>query len=259
MTTPDWNEVRAAVDHRPFAPPSSPWLMTMSWCDLAFLHWRVDAAVLRALVPKALPLDLYDGEAFVGVVPFRMEHVSARFLPDLPGVSAFPELNVRTYVVVDGQPGVYFFSLDATQPLAIWGARTFFHLNYLKADMRCVAEGDDVDAPIVYACDRVDGRGGAAAFHARYGPRGPVRESAPGSLEAFLSERYCLYTVDDDGRPLRGHIQHRRWPLQDGFCDIADDTMVPLGLARSGPPLVHFARRIDVVGWPLEPADRGPP
>lgn len=248
---PDWNAVRAATAHRSFAPPSSPWVMTMSWCDLCFLHWQVDVDVLRALVPAALALDLFDGEAFVGVVPFRMEHVTARFLPDVPGVSAFPELNVRVYVNVDGVPGVYFFSLDATQPLAIWGARTFFHLNYLKADMALEHEGDDVR----YRCARVDDRAAhSARFAARYGPTGAPYVSTPGTLEAFLTERYCLYAVDDDGRPLRGHIQHAPWPLQPGFCDIDEDTMVPPQLARSGKPLVHFARRIDVVGWPLEPA-----
>lgn len=249
---PDWNAVRAAVSHRSWPPPESPWVMTMSWCDLCFLHWSVDVAALRALVPAALDLDLFNGKAYVGVVPFRMEHVSARFLPDLPGVSAFPEINVRVYVVVDGVPGVYFFSLDATQPLAIWGARTFFHLNYLKAEMSCEAESDAVDGVVRYRHRRDDDRGHAARFSARYGPIGPVALTQPGTLEHFLSERYCLYAVDDDGKPLRGHIQHAPWPLQPAFCDIDVDTMVPPGLERSGPPLVHFARRIDVVGWPLE-------
>jgi len=251
---PDWNAVRAATTHRAFPPPSSPWLMTMSWCDLCFLHWEVDVDVLRALVPPSLQLDLYGGKAYVGVVPFRMEHITARYFPDVPGVSAFPELNVRVYVEVGGVGGVYFFSLDATRALAIWGARTFFHLNYLKAEMSVESEGDDVDAAVRYRSVRLDARGHAARFSARYGPTGPVSASTPGSLLHFLSERYCLYTVAADGRPLRGHIQHAPWPLQPGFCDIDEDSMVPPGLVRSGKPLVHFARRIDVVGWPLENA-----
>lgn len=245
--SPDWNHVACAVGHRPFPPPPGPWLMTMSWLDLAFLHWEVDPQALRAVVPGALPLDLHQGRAFVAVVPFRMEHVSGRLLPDVPGVSAFCELNVRTYVCLDDRPGVYFFSLDATQPIAIWGARTFFHLNYLKAQMVCRREGDDV----VTRCAREDRRGPAGRFAARYGPTGPARAPEPGSLEAFLVDRYCLYTVDDDGRPLRAHIQHGPWPLQPGRCTIDEDTIVPVPLERKGEPLVHFARSIDVVGWPI--------
>lgn len=256
--SPDWNAVRAADRHRPFPAPTSPWLMTMSWCDLCFLHWSVNVDDLRALVPACLDLDLFGGRAWLAVVPFRMEHVSGRFLPDVPGVSSFPELNVRVYVSVGGVLGVYFFSLDATQPLAIWGARTFFHLNYLSATMSCEPDttggsGTD-DTAIRYRSERTDHRGPPGRFVARYGPTGPVMAVEPGSVEQFLTERYCLYAVDDDGRPLRGHIQHAPWPLQPGFCDIEEDTVVPVPLARAGQPLVHFARRIDVVGWPLQPA-----
>ena len=246
----DWNAVAHQTSHRPFPPPTSPWLMTMSWCDLCFLHWEVDPQALRALVPAALPLDLFEGRAYIAVVPFRMEHITGRFLPDVPGLSAFCELNVRTYVVRDGKPGVYFFSLDATQPLAIWGARTFFHLPYLRAEMRCEADGD----ALRYRSTRTDDRAPSGTFDARYGPTGPVTPAAPGSLEHFLSERYCLYTVNDAGEPLRGHIQHAPWPLQPGFCDITEDTVIPVSVARSGAPLIHFARRLDVVGWPLERA-----
>lgn len=250
---PDWRAVARQVGHRPFPAPAKPWVMKMSWLDLAFLHWEVEVEALRAVVPIALPLDLYEGRAFIAVVPFRMEHVTARLLPDLPKISAFPELNVRTYVSLDGRPGVYFFSLDATQPLAIWGARTFFHLAYRRAEMACLREGDDV----VYRCTRTDRRGPPGRFAARYAATGPVFRPEAGSLESFLVERYCLYTVDDDGRPLRGHIQHGPWPLQPARCEIGEDTIVPVPLERRGAPLVHFARRIDVVAWPIHRAAAG--
>jgi hypothetical protein len=222
----------------------------MSWVDLCFLHWEVDVEALRAAVPPALELDLFAGRAWLGVVPFRMEHTTGRSLPEIPGVSSFLELNVRTYVTVGGRPGVYFFSLDATQPIAVWGARTFFHLNYLKADMHLEHKGDEV----IYRADRVDDRGPPGRFRARYGPAGPVFSSTPGSLEHFLTERYCLYAVNDDGRAMRGHIQHAKWPLQAGHCVVEEDTIVPIPLERRGQPIVHFAKRIDVVGWPLERA-----
>jgi uncharacterized protein YqjF (DUF2071 family) len=252
-----WSSVARDVEHRPFPRPAEPWVMTMSWLDLAFLHWEVDPQALRALVPAALPLDLYRGRAFLGVVPFRMAHVKPRALPDVPGISAFCELNVRTYVSLEGRPGVYFFSLDATQPLAIWGARTFFHLNYLKAEMACERRGDVVE----YRSVRTDRRGPPGRFRARYRPTGPSFVAAPGSLEEFLTERYCLYSVDGDGRPFRGDIQHGRWPLRPGACEIEEDTVVPVPLERpierSGAPLVHFVDGIDVVGWWPVPAGRG--
>src|SRR5688500_17381600 len=124
----DFGSLTKLIEHRPYPLPSRPWIMTMTWHDLLFAHWRVDGDTLRALVPSALPLDLFDGEAWLAIVPFRMTQVSGRGLPDLPFVSAFCELNVRTYVVVDGKPGVFFFSLDAASAIAVWGARTFFHL-----------------------------------------------------------------------------------------------------------------------------------
>jgi uncharacterized protein len=249
---PDWGLVARQTAHRPFAPPAAPWLMTMSWRDLAFIHQEVEVEALRAVVPAALPLDLFEGQAFLGVVPFRMEHVTARFLPELPRVSAFNELNVRTYVRLGERPGVYFFSLDADEPLAVWGARTLFHLPYRRAVIGCSREGDDV----VYRCSREDRRAPPGRFAATYGPAGPVRRAAAGTLEHFLTERYCQYTVDDAGNPLRGHIQHPPWPLQDGRCAVEEDTIVPVPLARSGPPLVHFARALDVVAWPMERVPR---
>ena len=103
--------------HRPWPMPTSPWVMTQTWHDLLFAHWPVDGVRLRALVPAEFPLDLYDGQAWLGIVPFRMANVGPRGVPSLPGVSAFPELNVRTYVRVADRPGVYFFSLDAASAL----------------------------------------------------------------------------------------------------------------------------------------------
>src|SRR5215213_3033801 len=121
--------------HRPWPMPDSPWLMTQTWNDLLFAHWPVDAALLRSLVPAPLELDLFEGQAWVAVVPFHMTNVAPRGVPALPWVSAFPELNVRTYVRRNGRGGVYFFSLDATNPLAVGVARTLVHLPYFTAAM----------------------------------------------------------------------------------------------------------------------------
>src|SRR3954462_7714799 len=126
--------------HRPWPMPDGPWLMTQTWNDLLFAHWPVDAARLRDLVPARFDLDLFDGAAWLGIVPFHMTNVAPRLVPALPWVSAFPELNVRTYVRVGDKPGVYFFSLDAGNPMAVGAAKTLLNLPYYSAAMT-VAKG----------------------------------------------------------------------------------------------------------------------
>src|SRR4051794_18976444 len=118
---------------RPWPVPQSPWVMAMQWLDLLFMHWPVPAKALRSYIPRNLEIDTYDGTAWIGVVPFRMAGVRPRMTPALPWLSAFPELNVRTYVTIGGKPGVWFFSLDAGNPVAVEGARSLFHLNYYNA------------------------------------------------------------------------------------------------------------------------------
>jgi uncharacterized protein YqjF (DUF2071 family) len=237
----------AALDHRPWPLPKGPWLMAMNWHDLLFAHWRVPVQVLRPLVPSGLEIDTFDGSAWIAVVPFRMSGVRARGTPAVPGPGAFPELNVRTYVRHGTKPGVWFFSLDAASRLAVRGARLTFHLPYFDADMRCDAAGDD----IAYRSRRTHRGAPAAEFAARYGPAGPEFRSAPGSLEAWLTERYCLYAAKKGGTLLRGEIHHATWPLQPARASIDANTMtaaagVPL---PADPPHLLFVRRIDVVGW----------
>src|SRR5262245_42644757 len=153
-----------------------PWAMTQTWHDLLFAHWPVDADSLRPRVPPQLPLDLFDGRAWIGVVPFHMTNVSPRLIPPLPGLSAFPEINVRTYVTVGGRPGVYFFSLDATNPVAVWSARALFRLPYFQASMRVERRGDGVG----YRSRR---SAGDAVFDAEYAPSGTGFVADRGSLE----------------------------------------------------------------------------
>src|SRR5882672_7861763 len=124
-----------SVSHRPWPLPGGSWVMAQTWHDLLFAHRPVESKVLRPIVPAQLPLDTFDGRCWVGVVPFHMSRIHARRLPPLPGLSRFPELNVRTYVTLDGKPGVYFFSLDAANASAVWGARTFYHLPYFLSNM----------------------------------------------------------------------------------------------------------------------------
>jgi uncharacterized protein YqjF (DUF2071 family) len=235
------------VQHRPWPMPGAPWVLTQTWHDLLFAHWPVDKVALAAKIPAGLELDLYDGEAWVGIVPFRMTNVSPRGVPSLPGVSAFAELNVRTYVRLGGKPGVYFFSLDAASALAVATARAMFHLPYYNASI----EIEQQDGGIRYRSRRADADRSQAELTASYRPIGPVFHPVEGTLEHFLTERYCLYTTDKDAHPLRVDVHHPRWPLQAAEATLERNTMADaVGIRLSArTPLVHFARRQDVVTW----------
>ncbi len=217
----------------------------MRWHDLGFLHWRVAASELQAQLPAGLELDTFEGEAWIGVVPFHMTDVSLRGTPRVRRFADFSELNVRTYVTAGGKPGVWFFSLDATQPTAVRLARGLLNLAYLDARIDTRRDGDWVD----YTSRRTDPTAGAAELVARYRPTGPPSRSLPGSLEHFLTERYCLYAAR--GRVRRIEIDHEPWPLQPAEAVIERCTMTePLGIGLGDqPPLVHFAKRLDVVAW----------
>jgi uncharacterized protein len=187
-----------------------------------------------------------------------MQGVSRRPFPDLPSISAFPELNVRTYVERDGRPGVWFFSLDATLALAVWAGRRIFHLPYHRARIAIEPVGRDRFA---YRCARADGR---ALFDGVYGPTGSAHEAQPGTLEHFSSERYCLYAQRPDGALVRADVHHAPWPLQPAELTLHSNTMgAASGIELHGPPaLTHFARRVDVVVWStvvLDAVTRSPP
>jgi len=193
---------------RPWPAPSRPGVMAMQWHDLLFMHWPLPLAVLRPLILRGLALDTFDGCAWIGVVPFTMAGVHARYLPPLPGTSTFPELNVRTYVTTEGKAGVYFFSLDAANPLAVRAARLGFRLPYYDADMSASRSGRTV----AYASTRMHHGAPPAAFAARYRPTGPVSRSTDGSIDAWLTERYCLYSAAGKQAVWRADIDHTRWP-----------------------------------------------
>lgn len=235
----------ARTEHRPWPLPEGPWIGRQSWHDLLFAHWPIKPARLRKFIPPALTLDEYEGWSWVGVVPFRMSGVTFRGLPSLPWVSAFPELNVRLYVRHMNKPGVWFLSLDATNPLAIWAARRFFHLPYQKARMALRREGDTIEY--------TSGRAGAR-FSGTYAPLSNVYEATPGTLEHWLTERYCLYAEAPDQSIWRCEIHHEPWPLQRARADIRENTMAEHHGIVVPPvePLLHFAERLDVVLWAPE-------
>jgi uncharacterized protein len=227
--------------------------MAQSWIDLLFAHWSVPPAALAAVVPRQLRLDTFDGRAWVGVTPFEVRNLRIRSTPPVPWLSSFPEINVRTYVVFDGKPGIFFFSLDAARRLAVASARRFYRLPYFRADMSI----DRVRGEVRYASDRVleQRATSRAEFGARYRGVGAPVAARPGTLAYWLTERYCLYTLDDEQQVLRADIHHPPWPLQAAEAEITLNTMTAeLGIELTGNPLLHYAARQDVVFWTLERA-----
>jgi uncharacterized protein len=222
--------------------------MGQTWRSLLFAHWPVPVEAVRSHVPGDLTVDTHDGTAWIGVTPFRLSGLRARALPPAPVLSSFLELNVRTYVTIEDRPGIWFFSLDASSRLAVEAARRGYRLPYFRARM----SADERDGYVRYVSERTSAGARPAAFSSRYGPGGDVFIATPGSLEHFLSERYCLYTVDE-GELFRGEIHHEPWPLQVAGADIERNTMAPPAIATEGDPVLHFAARQDVLIWPLEP------
>ncbi|HEU5415043.1 MAG TPA: DUF2071 domain-containing protein, partial [Candidatus Angelobacter sp.] len=200
---------------------------------------------VRPLVPPQLELDLRDGHAWVGVIPFWMSGIRARATPAIPGLSTTPELNVRTYVSYHGIPGVYFWSLDCASRLAVWGARTFYHLPYFNASMSVQNAGESFS----YRCTRQEDPR-PAEFRATYRPIAPARQREKSTMEYFLTERYCLYTVHR-GKVLRAYIHHLPWPLQDAQAEIELNTMAQAAGIHlpATPPLLHFSRDLEVLVW----------
>ena len=224
--------------------------MTQKWHDLLFMHWRVDPHQVRSAIPASLGLDTYEGSAWVGVVPFRMSGVRVRWTPPLPTAAAFPELNVRTYVIKNGKPGVWFFSLDAASALAVAAARAWFHLPYFRAQFGL---SKSEDGTIDYRSSRTHRGAPSADLRVSYKPAGEVFHAQPGSIEYFLTERYCLY-ASDGHRILCGEIDHQPWPLQLAEAQIKLNTMAAAS-AISLPnekPLLHFSRFQNVKIWGLK-------
>ena len=235
--------------------------MHQQWGKLLFMHWRIDAKLLRPLIPAQLEIDTFAGSAWIGVVPFTMWGIRASFLPPIPGTSAFHELNVRTYIHHRGVPSVWFLSLDAANRLAVWGARRFYYLPYFNAQMSLEQTGNTIR----YSSSRNDRRGVPAELQATWTIGEPLADwmpvlpgkalagSASDSLEIFLTERYCLDSVHQ-GKLYRARIHHTPWPLQKAELVSLNSSMIEShGLPTpQSDPLLHYCEALSVNIWPLK-------
>jgi len=192
------------------------------------------------VVPEQIPIDTFEGSAWIGVTPFMVTGLRARLTPPMPGTSRFPEINVRTYTTIGDRPGIWFFSLDTSNRLAVEAARRAYRLPYYPARI----SDERRDDTIHFRSDRTGAR-----FDAMYRPTNSVSPPAPGTLEYFLTERYCLYTMHK-GAVHRAEVHHPPWPLQAAEAEIGENTMSPVVLESE--PFLRYSERQDVVIWPLE-------
>lgn len=228
--------------------PKYPWVMRMTWSELLFAHWPVEPSCIAALLPPNLELDTRDGKAWIGIVPFLMSNIAPRWCPPLPRISRFLELNVRTYVKIDGKPGVWFFSLDAENPVAVRVARATFHLPYMDATMAMTRRDATATS---YQSDRTHRGEASAAFDVCYEAIGDSFQASAGTLEHWLTARYCLYSANRKGRLLRGEIDHPPWTLFKANWMVKTNTMCKgLGIDLVGEPHLLYAQPITVRAWP---------
>lgn len=224
--------------------------MHQNWGKLLFLHWSVPVSILRPMIPKELEIDTHEGGAWVSITPFTMWGVRPAMLPAVPGLSDTHELNFRTYVHAEGVPGVWFFSLDASNALAVLAARLGFHLPYFRADMHLEEAGES----LTFSSRRTDSDGPPAEFSARWTRGKSLPRPAPDSLEFFLVERYCLY-AGRAGELYRARIWHEPWSLRAAVVESLSSTIAePHGMVLpAGPALVHAqGEPLAVEVWPLQ-------
>jgi uncharacterized protein YqjF (DUF2071 family) len=238
---------RIAPTRRPQGHPAG----YQKWRSLLFLHWEVPAAALRTLVPPELEVDTFQGRAYVGLVPFTMRDVRpSRFFPPAPTARDFHELNVRTYVHRQGRdPGVWFFSLDATSSLAVLGARAFFHLPYWRARIDRQTDGER----LAYRAGRLSAGESPPTLQARWELGEALGMAAAGTFEHFLVERYYLYARTARGRLLRGQVHHHPYPLRRARVTTLEESFLgAMGVERGGALASElWSEGVDVEIFPL--------
>jgi uncharacterized protein YqjF (DUF2071 family) len=235
------------IHHRPFPFPDGKWFMIQDWLHLLFLHWPVSTEAFEKHIPAELSIDTYESSGWITVIPFKVDNLHFRALPPFPFISSYLELNVRTYVTYNGIPGIYFFSLDASDLLDVIGARTFFSLPYRKADMSFST--DETDQAFIFKSHYSKLN---ETFKGTYNPISEFYTVTEGTLSHWLSERYCLYT-ERNGKLFRGDIHHTKWTLQEAVAEIHTNTLasfLPGTLERD--PIVHYSPFKRVFFWPLK-------
>ncbi len=240
-----------SLDHRPWPLPERPWLLAETFGDVLLAHWRVPALDLERLVPTPLALDLFDGEAWLGISAARVGGVRLRGTLPVPRLSSFLQLAVQTYVTAEGRPGIFPFSLDASSALVAEVTRRIYGLPLHRARMSAERRGEELR----FSSIRRGSPAPPIVFDAGYRAGGPAITAEDGSLEHFLVERYRVYAVDLGGALLAAELHGLPWSLRPAEAEIGLNTLEPPGLKLGEEPAaLHLADRHDLLVWPLEPA-----
>ncbi len=227
-----------------------PWLMKQTWSDILFAHYPVPRKILEKLIPTELTLDTFYQTGWVSIVPYFTSSVHLRGLPPIPGTAAYPGFNIRTYVTMNGKPGVYFFRLTAANFLAAYTAKTFFRLPYSYMNMQFKKAKD----LIVFESEKKSG----LQLLCNYKSISEAHQTQQGSLEEWLVERYCLYTVNKKGVPLQADILHDPWHLERAEAEFHQNTLLTsLNIVpENEKPILHFAKQRVVRFWPIVPMSK---
>ncbi|OIK07631.1 hypothetical protein BIV60_27070 [Bacillus sp. MUM 116] len=225
---------------------SKNWIMKQSWRNLLFAHWPIPVNLMRPLIPKPLQLDTYECYAWIGIIVFIIDGIYLRGIPRLPLFAKFPEINVRTYVHYNGKPGVYFLSLDAPHWATYTIARKWYRLPYYQSLIQFWKD----HSGFYFNSVRSDRKSPfLAGFNGNFMASSRVFFAGEGTIDQWLTERYCLYSVDKKGNLFCGDIDHIPWPLQTAEADIYKNTLVtPFGFEPpKTQPLLHFSQGVDSV------------
>jgi uncharacterized protein YqjF (DUF2071 family) len=230
--------------------------MTQTWHNLLFAHWPCPPEVLRPIIPEGVELDTFEGQAWVGIIAFRMTGIRLHGCPPMPLFNQFAEINVRTYVTLDNKPGVYFLSLDADNTPALAIARPWFHLAYRHSSIRFEMHDDSVS----FESTRTEPGQPAAHFVGTYRPVAEAHKSVPGTLENWLTERYCFYSANRHGQLYCAEVHHEQWPLQPAQAHIASNTLaLSHGIQLPATqPLLHYAHYVKTLVWSARRLRRQP-
>jgi len=237
--------------HLPFPMPNRSFALSQEWRDLTFMHWKVDPKRLKPHLPDGLEIDFFQGDAYVGVIPFVMKNVRPKSLPSVPGISTFAEFNIRTYVVKDGQPGVFFLTLDAKSLMTCFYAPRAYGLAYRYAKAKVKKQGETLHWHSRRTSDGVQLIGSST-------PSGSIQTADSATLEHFLFERYCLYT-EHKGCLRRAYVYHQPWNFHEAEVNLETNSLLEsydMGLDVLAPDLVHYSKGLPVKTWSIEVAER---
>ncbi|MGG1677746.1 YqjF family protein [Neobacillus sp. NRS-1170] len=238
------------IVHRPWPLPSKYWIMRQTWKNLLFLHWPISLEKLRPYVPSSLQIDTYNGSAWLGVILFVIEGIYPRGISSVSVTPKFPEINVRTYVQCDGKPGIYFLSIDVQNWASLNIAKRWYRLPYYSSEISFQKEGQSFQCQSV----RKGNANTIISFKGKYFPVSEVYFPKEGTLDHWLTERYCLYSSTNGVNIYCGEIHHQPWPLQKAEIEIVNNTLfTPFHFDLSEvKPTAYFSEGVDSLIWNIK-------